>query len=191
MKSLLEKHLPSNIKNKLQKRIVRNVPSPAVDVIPLDNEKIKKYQFYGIMENDKFKLRDVSDDAQRKSNKSKTKGENCQTVQVDKIILYIIKILTKHDDPHFEQNLETIRHLIPQKSNTLNENLQKIDKMNLDELKKYVNEYGSEWKKMYPTDHKFTNEEYKYFALLKILNQRRKILCGFLFNLMNRYKLIF
>lgn len=191
MKILLQKHLPPNIKNKLEKRIVANVQPPATDVISLDNDTIKTYQFYGIMENDKFKLRDVSDDAQRKSNKSKTKGENCQTVQVDKIILYIIKILTKHDDPHFEQNLETIRHLIPQKSNTLNENLQKIDKMNLDELKKYVNEYGSEWKKMYPTDHKFTNEEYKYFALLKILNQRRKILCGFLFNLMNRYKLIF
>ena len=190
MKQLLEGHLPTNILRRLQ---TTEQPAivPVKPAVSLDNQKIKQYKFYGLIENDKFKLRDVSDDALRKTSKTKTKGENCQTVQVDKIIFYIIQILTKHDEPTFEQNIESIVHLVPPKSLTLNENLRNILAMNKDQLKTHVEETGKEWKKMYPEDYHFTHEDLKYYALLKILNQRRKILCEFLFQRMKRYGLIF
>ncbi|MAI13853.1 MAG: hypothetical protein CMM15_07535 [Rhodospirillaceae bacterium] len=190
MKQLLEANVPKPVRD----RLLNKEPVEATPVKPaisLDDAKIKKYKFYGLIDKDKFKLRDVSDDAERKSNKTKTKGENCQTVQVDKIIFYIIQILTKHEEPTFEQNIETIVHLIPPKSLTLNENLRNILAMDREEIKQHVAETGKEWEKMYPDDYRFTHEELKYYALLKILNQRRKILCEFLFQRMKRYGLIF
>lgn len=190
LKQLLETTLPASFLSLL----TETSPTPNVtekNVIDLQNPAIKKYKFYAIIEKDKFKLRDVSDDEIRTSNKSKTKGENCKTVQVDKIIQYIIRILNEDNSRSIDQRLQAITNLVPSKSITLNENLSKVKKMSDEEIRQYITDYGKEWSKLYPEGYPFSLSEMKYYAYLKVLNQRRQILCSFLFQLMKNVSLLF
>ena len=190
LKKILENTLPTSYLDIFNEKTAPVNVSVKADV-DLENPSIKKYKFYAVVDNDKFKLRDVSDDENRTSNKSKTKGENCKTVQVDKIIQYIIRILLADHSRSLNQHLQAITNLIPAKSITLNENLSKIKKMSDDEIRRYIEDNANEWSKLYPEGYSFSLSEMKYYAYLKILNQRRQILCSFLFQLMKNVSLLF
>ena len=63
--------------------------------------------------------------------------------------------------------------------------------MSDEEIRQYITDYGKEWSKLYPEGYPFSLSEMKYYAYLKVLNQRRQILCSFLFQLMKNVSLLF
>jgi len=85
--------------------------------------------------------------------------------------------------------MNTILSLIPQ-TKLYSEKVSDFYKIKNEELDSLIKKEGKEWKNLFPADYKHSVEEIKLFLFLKILGQKRNILCGFLLEKMRKNKLI-
>lgn len=185
---LLEEHLPSTIMKKLNLSV--QITDEELQEEELQEKLITNnpYGIYGIVDNDKFKIKDINVPEKKGSTKFKSSGQDCKSTSIDKIIFYIMKFLIT-EETTFEQKMNTILSLIPQ-TKLYTEKVSEFDKIKNEELDSIMKKEGKEWKKLFPADYKHTIEEIKLFLFLKILGQKRSILCGFLLEKMRKNKLI-
>ena len=151
----------------------------------VDLEKQNPYGFYGIMTSKgEFKIRDVSNKIMTGDTKSKTKGQNCKSLLVDKIIYYIMKL--EIATPEF---LQIILQWIPDKKKINTEKV-KILAFEDSDFDVYFEKNAMQFQKYFATEQDFPIETKKMFTYLDLLRQNKNILCKELLNLMNKKKIL-
>jgi hypothetical protein len=153
--------------------------------VSIDLEKNNPYGFYGFLTSKgEFKIRDVSSKIMTGDTKSKTKGQNCKSLLVDKIIYYIMKLETSTPEL-----LQTILQWIPDKKKINTEKV-KILAFEDSDFDLYFEKNAIQFQKYFTTEQDFTIETKKMFTYLNLLRQNKNILCMELLNLMNKKKIL-
>lgn len=131
-----------------------------------------------------YKIRDISSEVKKGKTKSKTLGQNCSSVLLEKIYYYIILLSEINNDVAF-QKLKTEWFEISTFSKK-QEELSKYSQMTEDEILDY---YETILKKS--EDKKdFSNYEKMMMVLFKFVPVKRNIACGYLLRLFKEQNLV-
>lgn len=138
------------------------------------------FEIYAILSKNNFKIRDISDEKKKGPTKSKTIGQNCNSILLDKIYYYSVLLSDVLEEQQYQKVKEDLTLLIPvSKRNSL---LSKFSNYTNDEIVTLFENEKISCEKLFVMKD-LNLHQIKLFILLKTVSMKRNIICSYLLEL--------
>ena len=138
------------------------------------------FEIYAIVSKNNFKIRDISDEKKKGSTKSKTIGQNCNSILLDKIYYYTVLLSNVLEDKQYQKTKEELTLLISDSKKDLLVN--KFSGYTENEIVQLFENEKVSNEKLY-TMKELNFNQIKLYIFLKTVSIKRNIICSFLLEL--------